>query len=308
MKNKYCIEDSKFKHTDNGDFFWIELVNPSKEEIDEVINRYGLPKDYVYSVLDDEEVPRVEVGEDEKANLYLLSYPVQVNNCKYSTKPLSMIMVDGILITVSSGDSILVHEVKEAYEKKNLGQDSETLSAEIAWTICSSFVISVRKLNDSIDKIENTVLSNSDGKAFSDMIDIQKSLIKFSMATRENGPVIEKMFESYSKLKNDMANELLHDLQVENKQARVMIEESTTIMENLSDLYSNLISHRLNIVMQTLTSITIVMTVPTIIGGLWGMNVKLPIENHPSAFWILILLSTVISWYIVKMLKRRGYL
>lgn len=309
MENKYYIDNNKLTISENDEkFFWIELIKPNQQEIDEILTKYKIPKDYIYSVLDNEEVPRVEVWESGAANLFLLSHPVKINNCSYITRPLSMIMVDGILITVSTESLKLMNKVKNSYEQKDLGEDSESLSTEIAWAICSEFVKSVRELNESIEKIERTVLKNSDERAFSDMIAIQKSLIKFSMATRENGPVIEKMFESYSKLKSDKASELLHDLLVENKQARVMIEESTTIMENLSDLYSNLISHKLNVVMQVLTSITIVMTVPTIVGGLWGMNVKLPIENHPAAFWILVLLSMVISWYIVRILKKKGYL
>ncbi|MFM1565203.1 CorA family divalent cation transporter [Helcococcus ovis] len=71
-------------------------------------------------------------------------------------------------------------------------------------------------------------------------------------------------------------------------------------MEKLSDLYSNVISNNMNTIMKVLTSVSIVMTVPTIIGGLWGMNTaNLPFANHPFAFWYLILISFGLSFLII---------
>lgn len=87
-----------------------------------------------------------------------------------------------------------------------------------------------------------------------------------------------------------------------------MIQKSSYYIDHLSDLYSNVISNNMNMIMKVLTSITIIMTVPTIIGGLWGMNTNLPLENHPNAFWILIGLSTLISLIIFYFLRKKDYL
>lgn len=309
MKINYTTEDSKLAlHSEGQNIFWIEMVNPTEEEINEVLQKYKMPKDYIYSVLDAQEVPRTEGLKKDKPSLFLLSYPVKLSVNKYTTKPISIIMVDGVLITVTSQESEIVNEIKNNYLQLQKEISLANLLTEIAWKICSEYVKYVKEINGQIDIIENLVRTSTNSKVFSDMIDIQKSLITFNMATRENGPVVNAIFEEDEISKNTKSEELLHDLQVENKQAMIMIEESTTIMENLSDLYSNLISYNLNVVMKVLTSITIVMTVPTIIGGLWGMNVRLPIEKNPMAFWLLVLLSVVISWIIVKFLKKKGYL
>ncbi|MDQ0508345.1 Mg2+ and Co2+ transporter CorA [Peptoniphilus ivorii] len=79
-------------------------------------------------------------------------------------------------------------------------------------------------------------------------------------------------------------------------------------MEKLGDLYSNVINNNLNEVMKTLTSITILMTVPTIVGGYWGMNTELPIQKAPFAFWWLILLSVVVILLLTWYLKKKDYL
>lgn len=140
------------------------------------------------------------------------------------------------------------------------------------------------------------------------MINIQKSLINFDVAIKENNPVIKSIFEMENFSESEYREELLHDLLVENKQAEIMIDKSTIMVDKLSNLYSNVINNNLNTIMKVLTSITIVMTVPTIIGGLWGMNVKLPLENNPMAFLYLILLTIIISIIIILYLKKRDYL
>lgn len=137
------------------------------------------------------------------------------------------------------------------------------------------------------------------------MIDIQKSLINFETSTRENAPVIESIFKFETNSDNTAKSQLLKDLQKINKQARIMIEKSSNYLERLTDLYSNVLSKNMNIIMKVLTLASILMTVPTIIGGLWGMNTKLPFENHPYAFWILIMISTLVSVEIIMILKKK---
>lgn len=309
MKKKYKIENNRLcECEDDNEIFWIELTNPSEDEVEEIILKYKIPRDYIYSVLDAQEVPRVEGIDLKKPTLFLLSYPEKFGSNKFSTRPISIIKTEGIIVTVVSEQTKYLESIKDYYINNNQQLKLENLVTEIAWKICAEFVKYVKELNIEIEKVEKTVRGKANSKVFSDMIDIQKSLLNFSMATRENGPVIDAMFKDVDVKKNKESEEILHDLQVENKQAKVMIEEATIVIENLSDLYSNLISYNLNEVMKVLTSITIVMTIPTIIGGLWGMNVILPFAENRHAFWILMLLIVVISWVIVKFLKNKDYL
>ena len=87
-----------------------------------------------------------------------------------------------------------------------------------------------------------------------------------------------------------------------------MIEKSTNYLENLSDLYSNVINNNLNISMKVLTSVSIVMTVPTIISGFWGMNTRLPISDNPNAFYYLIILSLSLCFGIIYILIKHDYI
>lgn len=187
-------------------------------------------------------------------------------------------------------------------------EDIETFVLELAWEISKKYIEYVKILNSKINSLEDHLKTTTKTDYLFRTIEIQKSLTLFQMSTRENGPVIESIFQLENLLGSDNRDDLLHDLQVENKQARAMIENSTILLDKLSNLYSNVINNNLNEVMKTLTSVTIVMTIPTIVGGLWGMNVGLPIEKNPHAFLYLILLCLFSSLLTLLFLKRKNYI
>src|SRR5699024_1319022 len=121
-------------------------------------------------------------------------------------------------------------------------QSREDFVLEIAWRISQFFILAVRDLEEKITLLEKEMRVSTKNELLYKMINIQKSLISFQMATRENGPIIDSMFASDRLFSAEYREDLIRDLQVENKQAQVMVEKSSTMLEHLSDLYSNVIS------------------------------------------------------------------
>lgn len=311
MINYYSIENGKIvKYKEELELFWIEMQSPEKDEIDEIVKEYNLPRDYIYDINDPQEISRFEGNEDDrKAKLIMLLFPFELKKNSYATRPISIILTESVVITATALESEVLEELKIGEFKRFVKtQSKEDFILEIAWRISQSFILAVRELERSIDLIEKEIRKSTKNELFYNMINIQRSLINFQMATRENGPIIDRIYEIDKSFMTDGRKSLIHDLQVENKQAAIMVEKSSTMLENLSDLYSNVISNNLNDVMKILTSITIVLTVPTIIGGLWGMNTSLPFANEENAFYYLLGLSLLLSFLIIYALKKRDYL
>ncbi len=311
MINYYSIENGKIvKYKEELELFWIEMQSPEKDEIDEIVKEYNLPRDYIYDINDPQEISRFEGNEDDrKAKLIMLLFPFELKKNSYATRPISIILTESVVITATALESEVLEELKIGEFKRFVKtQSKEDFILEIAWRISQSFILAVRELERSIDLIEKEIRKSTKNELFYNMINIQRSLINFQMATRENGPIIDRIYEIDKSFMTDGRKSLIHDLQVENKQAAIMVEKSSTMIENLSDLYSNVISNNLNDVMKILTSITIVLTVPTIIGGLWGMNTSLPFANEENAFYYLLGLSLLLSFLIIYALKKRDYL
>ena len=310
MINKYSFVEGKFIEGENiQKFNWIEITDPTEEDIQNITKAYNIPRDYLYDVNDPYEVPRVEGLEDSRPNLFILSYPIKTSDSIYHTRVVSAIVIDGVVITVRNEDSPIFEEIKsDTFYKVNVEDNMENIVIELAWLISRQFNDYLKDLDYRIRDIEYQIKNTTRTEFLHDMIEIQRSLIHFRTGIKENGNVIESIFDLDLDIDTKEESSLLHDLQIENKQAQITVDKSVDMLENLSDLYSNVISNNLNTVVKGLTSITIVLTVPTIIGGLWGMNTKLPIEDHPFAFWYLLGFTILVSLIIIYILKKKDYL
>ncbi|MDY6066025.1 MAG: magnesium transporter CorA family protein [Finegoldia sp.] len=292
------------------DLDWVEVINPSEEDIKFVAEKYDLPRDYLLDVNDPYEVSRVEGLEDDRPNLFALSYPVKENNYEYTTRIISIIIVDHLVITVIKGKSKVLTEFRQSRDFSKIKENGnmENFTIQLAWAITKRFIEDIKAINREISVIEEEVKKSTRTESLHKLIDIHKSLVNFKIAISENNPVIKSMFELEYLSTSEFREDLLHDLLVENKQAGTMIDKSSAMVESLSDLYTNVISNNMNNTMKILTSITIIMTIPTIIGGIWGMNVKLPFADEPHAFLIIMILNIGFSAILIYFLNKKDYL
>ena len=134
---------------------------------------------------------------------------------------------------------------------------------------------------------------------------LEKSLVYFSTSLKANEITLEKMLKLNIIQKYEADKDVLEDVIVENKQAIEMTEIYSNILASTMDFFASVISNNLNIVMKVLASVTILMAIPTIIGGIFGMNVWLPISpNDPSGFYIImfmtIFIRAIAAWILYK--------
>ena len=134
---------------------------------------------------------------------------------------------------------------------------------------------------------------------------LEKSLVYFSTSLKANEITLEKMLKLNIIQKYEADKDVLEDVIVENKQAIEMTEIYSNILASTMDFFASVISNNLNIVMKVLASVTILMAIPTIIGGIFGMNVWLPISpNDPSGFYIImfmtIFICAIAAWILYK--------
>lgn len=310
MYKKYILESKNFVETENEeDYTWLDITNPTDEELSILLSKFDIPKDYIFDVSDPYEIPRAEGLEDDRPNLFILSYPIKRSNKDFITRPIAIIISKEKVITICKERSDIFESLKsnKSHKMEDI-TEIENFIIEIAWEISKKYIEYIKILNKEIDELQIQTKSSTRTHHLEKIIELQKSLTIFQMSIRENAPVIESIFELEYLSESGNGEDLLNDLQVENKQARIMVEKSTVMLDKLSDLYTNVINNNLNEVMKTLTSVTILMTIPTIVGGIWGMNVKLPWENIPNAFWILLFLCLVIAIITLIILKKRDYL
>ena len=167
-------------------------------------------------------------------------------------------------------------------------------------------------INRTTDNIENELQKATNNKALFQLMEIQKTLVYFSTALKDNDIVLQKIMRltnspSANYLKTTEEDiDLLEDVIIDTRQAIEMVDMHRMILEAMMEGFASIINNNLNLVMKFLAAITIIMSIPTMIGGLWGMNVRVPYGDDPYGFLIVVALSIITSIVVVFYFRKKG--
>ncbi|MBG9980347.1 magnesium transporter CorA family protein [Facklamia lactis] len=293
---------------------WVEIVSYQDDEIKEYSRQIGIPSDFISGVNDPFEIARIEELRDQKGQLLtlvLLQYIVPVTGQhdyrEYKTNAIAIIQKDDMVITA-------LREVPEMFIdlfsdfKASRDYSYEEMVMRIFWKIQCECVNVLRWIHEEVEDMQGDIEHSSQNQELYRLMSLDKSLARIKTAIQNNRNVLEQLTKKERFQDLPSLNSLMHDILIESYQAESMADEGMQIIDQLSDIFSNVISNNLNNIMKVLTSITIVLTIPTIIGGVWGMNVPVPFEHNEWGFAITVILTVVISVVVLIWLKKKGYL
>lgn len=256
---------------------WVNLVMPSREEMEEVAEAFDFPIEFLEDPLDPEEGARIEYDEDSNSTLVITNFPVVDKNIRqtesYITIPIGIILSKGYIITICSREHDLFNKII------NLTFDLRMKSRfllEVMLTVATKYNNTLKKLNRERIKIEGNLRHSLTNKQLYELMEIEKSLVYFLTSLTANGDTIKKIFRSRSLKLYEDDKELLEDLMIENTQALNTTELYTRILESITGSYSSLIGNEMNNIMRILTLFTVFLTIPTLVFSFFGMNVDLP--------------------------------
>lgn len=301
MITNYNLVDKRLiKGEDSGAF---TLVNkPSREEIGVLSKVYDFPFDYIGGILDDDENARFEIDQNDNM-LLLLQYPVTETDTT-EVYPFSLI------VNAKKNSVILsLNHSCDLSQILNHCYDVSYLQHEIIFQVMSTlgklFHDHLSQYKTNMKRLEEALRQSQENEQIMEIIHSQKSLIYFEAALKENIKVYQKL-RTYLRT-NDKTefSERIFDIYVEANQALTTTEIQLKLLENLRDLFSNIVSNNLNIIMKIMTSATFIMTIPAIIAGLYGMNVNLPFQNMEYAFWLIMVSAMLISWIVFRIMIRK---
>ena len=292
---------------------WINLVNPSENEIKKVCESVQIQEDFIRDALDFEEKARIDHEEDDDTTLFVVDVPITENGEEgeviYSTLPLGMIVVrDDFFITVS----LRKNKIIESFEKRKIKNFQTYKKTRFIFQILylnSSFYLSYLKQINKETEVAEYILKNSmRNKELLKMLTLEKGLVYFTTSLKSNELVMEKTLRGKIIKLYEEDEEILEDAITENRQAIEMAQIYNNILNGTMDAYASIISNNLNGVMKFLTSITIILAVPTMISSFWGMNVGLPFEKNPLGFVIMVMIAIITTIAVTWWLKRKDML
>lgn len=283
---------------------WVDLVNPTDDELEDVCSMTGVPEEMLRAALDEEETARVE--RDEGVLLCLLDTPTITDTDEgdtYETIPMALIHNDACIVTVSlRGNSVL----GDFISNRTIVDTAKPVCFILNFMMGNAkrFLSNLRQLDKKSLRLQAELHRSMKNQELIQLLGIENSLVYFSTSLSANLNVYNKLERFPSITGNEDYSDLFDDVVIETRQAMEMCNIYRDILSGTMDAYASVISNNLNVVMKLLAVITLVISVPTLIASLWGMNVPVPFAQLSWGFWLVIGISAVItgivSFFIIR--------
>ena len=287
---------------------WINLVRPSSEEVTHVLAVTGVEEDFLRAALDPEESSRVEVEEEQ--TLLIVDIPtleesnVEQDESKiFGTLPMGIIVLPNTVITVCLQDTNVLRGIAQNKVRDIHTAMRTRFVLQILLRVAGLFLRNLRMIQRHFTKIERRLYDSLKNEELIQLLGLSKSLVYFSASLKGNEVTMEKMLRGRILKLYEDDRDLLEDALIEIRQAIEMAGIYSSILAGTMDAYASVVSNNLNIIMKVLTVITIIMTIPNIIFGFYGMNI---VGNDlPLAYWwwvpvIIAAIGCVGAWVFMK--------
>lgn len=295
---------------------WIDLNSPTEEELDFLKPFIEIPEDVLSSIKDIDEVPKLE--KIDGANFILIQTPritseeeqEETVSGDYSITPLGIIYNADILITLSEGKNDVMNYLKNKLKnfEKNQLIDTSNIPQLILKILLFNSKIYLRYLkiiNQKIRLVQNNLEQSPENEKIIHLMDLEKSLVYFGTSIHSNHVVLEKLGKRKFFTGTEDDEELFEDIFDENKQAIETVKIYGRIVSNVSNTFASIISNNLNRTMKFLTSVTLILMLPTLVASVYGMNVPLPFQESPHAFLIVMVFSIALSLSVIFFFLRK---
>lgn len=311
---KYFKTDNQVIYEEErlGGGVWAQMISPTQQECEEIAQLLNVDIDDVKAALDPEESSRIEL--QDGYTLILVDIPateIRHEKQSYTTIPLGIILTQDVIVTVCTEDTpvlanFVMNRVKEFSTKKRL-----RFVYQILYRTATIYQANLRIIDKRRTEIEERIGEHTEDVDLIDLHELESTLVYFATSLRANGVVLDRLTR-YKRLEQYPEDkELLGDVIVENRQAIEMTTIYRDIINGTRELMSSVIDNRLNNVMKYLTSITIVMAIPTVISGIYGMNVDerwMPLSDTPYGFLIICVITLLICIITMVFLRKKKML
>jgi len=303
----FYINTKGFEVTDKWESgCWTSVECPTAEETNFLISGLEVPESFLSDIDDNDERPRRE--EEDGWQLIVLRVPFRKDSnsrIDYSTVPLGIVLKDDIFVTICNYkldilDDFAVYSIRKQITVANHYE----LVLRLMLSTSVWFLKYLKHINIHMMQVQNELQQSVRNKEIVELQRIDNSLVYFVTSLKGNDVLFYRMVHTKA-IRDICDEELVEDVEIELKQA----EETTNIYRNinhsLSNSYSSLISNNINSTMKRLTSVTIILMLPTLVASIFGMNVPNYMESNPFALAYIIGGSIVLSMMLYLFMKKR---
>ena len=283
---------------------WVNLINPSEDELKTVAAILGVEPTFLRAALDEEETSRID--SEDGQTLIIVDTPAMEQDetgVVYSTLPLGVIVTEKHIITVCLKETSVVRDLQDGMVKDVRTQQRTRFILNVLLLVAKRYLKYLKQIDKTYNHIERKLNKSQKNADLIQLMDLEKSLVYFNTSLKADEVTLEKILRGRIVTLYEEDHDLLEDVLIEVRQAIEMAQIYSSIISSTMDAFSSIISNNLNVIMKVLTSITVLLTIPNIIFSFYGMNVAgLPFDQF---FWVPILISLVAIAIVAIILKKK---
>lgn len=286
---------------------WINIESPTAAEKEYLLEELQIPEAFYNDIEDIDERPRIEI--EDGWTLIIMRVPIKSNDIKlpFQTIPLGLIFKEDVSVTISFYKTEIIADFVLYSQRKNIEiKDSFDLVLRLLLSSSVWYLKYLKQINQKIKLAEDNLEKSIKNEELQALLQIEKCLVFFITSLKGN----DVLFHRIKNLKAHKENydlDLLEDVEIELSQAQDTANIYSNILTGMMDAYASVISNNMNNIMKQMTSISIILMIPTLIASLYGMNVPNGLEESKYGIWILLLISVVLSAFGVFLFKRRRW-
>ena len=286
------------------------MVNPDNEELEKVASWIDWDVDVLKSSLDIDERSRIE--HEGKNFMVIINLPLLDDEGQFDTLPCSMVFTPKNFLTLCSRENRIIGSFTKSTAKTFDTKDRVKMMLNILFKATQFYQRYLKIINRKTDTIEYNLRNTTSNKELFQLIEIQKSLVYFTTALKDNQLVLQKLLrlvrvKAISSIAEFTDDDLdfLEDIIIENKQAIEMVDMHRTILESMMDGFASVINNNVNQVMKFLAAITIILSIPTMLASFWGMNVGVPFAADKFGFWYVVAASVILTILTILFFRKK---
>ncbi|WP_207303218.1 magnesium transporter CorA family protein [Intestinimonas massiliensis (ex Afouda et al. 2020)] len=283
---------------------WVNLTYPSEDELNTVAVTLGVEPSFLRAALDEEETSRIDTEDGQ--TLIIIDVPsVEKDDAVvYSTLPLGIIVTQKHIITVCLKETSILKDFQDGLVRNAETQKRTSFILYMLLQVAKRFLQYLKQIDKIYNYMERQLYKSQRNKELIQLLDLEKSLVYFNTSLKANEVTLEKILRGRIITLYEEDHDLLEDVLIEVRQAIEMANIYSSIISGMMDAFASVISNNLNVIMKVLTSITILLTIPNIIFGFYGMNITtgLPLDHF---WWIPLVIAGVVIVITGILLKKK---
>ena len=274
---------------------WIQVTCPTEEDQQLLEEEYKIPDYFLSDISDTDERARYEYDDGWMLIILRIPYVKEVRSrTPYTTVPLGIIHKRDVTITVCYYETNMMIDFVSFQQKRGEGfTDYVDMIFRLFLSSAVWYLKRLKQISMLIDKAKRNLDREVNNESLIGLSRLQDSLTYFNTSIRGNETLLSKL--KFKLQIDELDADLIEDVNIEMTQARETTNIYSNILESTMDTYQSIINNNMNTIMRTLTSVTIILMLPTLVASFFGMNLINGMETNPAGFIIAIILSVAIS-------------